>query len=91
VSQLAETLAQTIDPPHERVRLHPMRWMWWWVPFGLCLGGEWWLRRRTMSRAAVSSYLSSFVWNALEGVARENGVRIDTQGRLRLVNSGRNA
>ena len=53
--------------------------------------GEWWLRRRTMSRAAVSSYLSSFVWNAFEGVARENGVRIDTQGRLRLVNSGRNA
>ena len=50
--------------------------------------GEWWLRRRTMSRAAVSRYLSSFVWNAFEGIARENGVRIDTQGRLRLVKSG---
>ena len=53
--------------------------------------GEWWLRRRTMSRAAVSRYLSSFVWNAFEGIARENGVRIDSQGRLRLVTAGRNA
>lgn len=46
VSQLAEALAQAVEPPDERVRLHPMRWMWWWVPFGLCLGVEWWLRRR---------------------------------------------
>jgi hypothetical protein len=30
------------------------------------------------------------VWNAFEGIARENGVRIDTQGRLRLVTSGEN-
>ena len=47
--------------------------------------GEWWLRRRTMSRKAVSTYLSSFIWHAFEGIARENGVRIDSQGRLRLV------
>ncbi|MCW2849344.1 MAG: hypothetical protein JWR90_3318 [Marmoricola sp.] len=47
--------------------------------------GEWWLRRRTMSRAAVSDHLSSFIWHAFEGIARENGVRIDSQGRLRLV------
>ena len=47
--------------------------------------GEWWLRRRTMSRAAVSSYLSSFIWHAFEGIARENGVHIDSAGRLRLV------
>jgi len=47
--------------------------------------GEWWLRRHTMSRAAVSDYLSSFIWHAFEGVARENGVRVDSQGRLRLV------
>jgi hypothetical protein len=46
VSQLAEALAQSIEPPDERVLLHPMRWMGWWVPFGLCLGVEWWLRRR---------------------------------------------
>jgi AcrR family transcriptional regulator len=47
--------------------------------------GEWWLRRRTMSRRAVSDYLSSFIWHAFEGIAQENGVRIDSQGRLRLV------
>jgi AcrR family transcriptional regulator len=47
--------------------------------------GEWWLRRRTMSRAAVSAYLGSFIWHAFEGTARENGVGIDSQGRLRLV------
>ena len=47
--------------------------------------GEWWLRRRTMSRAAVSRHLSQFVWHAFEGIAREHGVRIDTEGRLRLV------
>jgi AcrR family transcriptional regulator len=47
--------------------------------------GEWWLRRRTMSRAAVSAYLSSFIWNAFEGIARENGVQIDSAGQLRLV------
>ena len=47
--------------------------------------GEWWLRRQTMSRAAVSAYLSSFIWNAFEGIARENGVQIDSTGQLRLV------
>jgi AcrR family transcriptional regulator len=47
--------------------------------------GEWWLRRKTMSRTAVSAYLSSFVWHAFEGIARENGVRVDSRGRLRLV------
>ena len=52
--------------------------------------GEWWLRRKTMSRAAVSAYLSSFIWNAFEGIARENGVQIDSAGQLRLV-SGKDA
>jgi AcrR family transcriptional regulator len=50
--------------------------------------GEWWLRRRTMSRSAVSAYLSSFIWHAFEGIAREHGVRVDSQGRLRLVEEG---
>ena len=26
--------------------VHPMRSPWWMLPFVLCLGGEWWLRRR---------------------------------------------
>jgi AcrR family transcriptional regulator len=48
--------------------------------------GEWWLTRQTMSRAAVSSYLSSFVWHALEGISRSYGVALDEAGReLRLL------
>lgn len=47
--------------------------------------GEWWLRRRTMSRAAVSRHLSMFIWHAFEGIAREHGAHVDPHGRLRLV------
>lgn len=47
VPQLAALLQSAIDPPHERVRVRPMRWMWWWAPFALCLGTEWWIRRRS--------------------------------------------
>ncbi len=64
-------------------------WAYGVLGFGLSTG-EWWLRRRTMSRAAVSRHLSSFIWNAFEGIARENGVRIDAAGRLSLV-SGKDA
>jgi AcrR family transcriptional regulator len=39
--------------------------------------GDWWLTRRTMSRAAVRGYLSAFVWHAFEGVAREHGISLD--------------
>ena len=64
---------------------------WAYGVLGLGLStGEWWLRRRTMSKAAVSRHLSSFIWNAFEGIARENGVRIDAAGRLALL-SGRKA
>ncbi len=42
--------------------------------------GEWWLERRTMSRAAVSRYLSAFVWHALEGATTEAGRPISTYG-----------
>ena len=59
-------------------------WAYGMVGLGLSTG-EWWLRRRTMSRAAVSRHLSSFIWNAFEGIARENGVRIDDAGRLSLL------
>ena len=53
--------------------------------------GEWWLTRRTMSRSAVSGYLSTFVWHALEGVAREHGLALDdADGSIRLVDNGRN-
>ena len=45
--------------------------------------GEWWLTRRTMSRSAVATYLSSFVWHALEGISQSYGVAVD--GELRLI------
>lgn len=54
------------------------------VGLGLATG-EWWLSRRTMSRAAVTDYLSAFVWSALEGIARSYGVSVDGDGKLRLV------
>ena len=48
--------------------------------------GEWWLTRRTMSRSAVSGYLSTFVWHAFEGLAREHGLHLDdATSPLRLV------
>lgn len=59
-------------------------WAYGLVGLGLSTG-EWWLRRRTMSKAAVSAYLSSFVWHAFEGLALEQGVEVGPSGRLRLV------
>lgn len=47
--------------------------------------GTWWLERRTMSRAAVSRYLTGFVWHAFEGIAAEHGAVLDNRGRLRVV------
>lgn len=42
---------------------------------GLALAhGEWWLRRRTMSRKAAAKLLADFVWHAFDGIAREHGV-----------------
>ncbi|HET8603628.1 MAG TPA: TetR/AcrR family transcriptional regulator [Marmoricola sp.] len=54
------------------------------VGLGLATG-EWWLRRRTMSRAAVADYLGSFVWHALEGIAADHGVTLDARGRFTVV------
>jgi penicillin-binding protein 1A len=45
--------------------------------------GEWWLERRTMSRATVSRYLSAFVWHALEGATTAAGRPISTYGAPR--------
>lgn len=38
--------------------------------------GQWWLERRTMSRAAATTYLSDFIWHALSGAAAEYGVQL---------------
>lgn len=38
--------------------------------------GEWWLRRRTMSRKVAAGYLADFIWHAVSGVARDNGLEL---------------
>lgn len=48
--------------------------------------GEWWLRRRTMSRTAAADYLAEFIWHAFNGIAGASGVSLDG-GALRLVAS----
>lgn len=44
--------------------------------------GDWWLERRTMSRAALTGYLSSIIWGGLAGVLGTAG---RTQQPLRVV------
>ncbi|HET9896772.1 MAG TPA: TetR/AcrR family transcriptional regulator [Streptosporangiaceae bacterium] len=39
--------------------------------------GEWWLQRRSMSRANVIGYVSQLIWAALTGVLREAGIEVN--------------
>ena len=39
--------------------------------------GEWWLQRRSMSRAHVVGYVTELIWAAIAGVLREAGVELD--------------
>lgn len=71
-STLAHFLGETLrgldlDPSGAEV------WAQGIVGSGLAVG-EWWLETRTMTRAQVGSYLSSFAWHSLEGTARELGI-----------------
>lgn len=45
--------------------------------------GEWWLTRRTMSRAAVVDHLSTFVWHAVAGTAAEHGLALEPPTPIR--------
>ena len=47
--------------------------------------GEWWLRRRSMSRPHVVGYVTELIWAALDGVMREAGVEIDPDKPLPAV------
>jgi AcrR family transcriptional regulator len=44
--------------------------------------GEWWLDRRSVSRAQVTEYVSQLIWWALTGVLREAGIVPDPDGRV---------
>ena len=39
--------------------------------------GEWWLRRRSMSRATVVEYVTQIIWAAIAGMLREAGIAVD--------------
>ncbi len=44
--------------------------------------GSWWLQRGTMSAEVMSLHMSTFIWHAFEGAARELGVDLDKLGKL---------
>jgi len=39
--------------------------------------GEWWMSRRSMSRANVVEYLTKLIWAAMKGVLAESGIVIE--------------
>ena len=47
--------------------------------------GEWWLQRRSMSRAHAVDYVTQLIWQALSGVAREAGITLDPDRPLPAV------
>jgi AcrR family transcriptional regulator len=47
--------------------------------------GDWWLGRQTMSRAALTDYLTAMIWGGLTGVFGAEGRADDLRTPLRLV------
>ena len=45
---------------------------------------EWWLERRSMSRESVTEYLTIIIWSAIDGFARQRGVKIDANLPLEI-------
>src|SRR5690242_9022982 len=39
--------------------------------------GEWWLQRRSMSRATVAEYVTQIIWAAIAGMLREAGIVVN--------------
>lgn len=56
------------------------------IGIGLSMG-SWWLQRGTMSREVMSVHMSTFIWHAFAGAARDLGVEIDKLGKLSLIGS----
>jgi hypothetical protein len=46
LSDLEAHLRREVSAARVRTTTHPMRSGWWTLPFAVCLGGEWWLRRK---------------------------------------------
>jgi hypothetical protein len=46
LADLEAYLRREISAPPVRTTIHPMRSVWWIVPFAASLSAEWWLRRR---------------------------------------------
>lgn len=47
--------------------------------------GEWWLRRRSMSRTHVVEYVTQLIWAALDGIMRDAGIHVDPAKPLPTV------
>ena len=48
--QLPTQISEVVASSPAREAWHPMRSVWWLVPFTLCAAGEWWLRRHRGER-----------------------------------------
>jgi hypothetical protein len=46
LERFSQTLGESLQADQRPERWHPMRSMWWLLPFALALSSEWWLRRR---------------------------------------------
>jgi AcrR family transcriptional regulator len=47
--------------------------------------GEWWLQRRSMSRARVVEYVTQLLWAAISGLLRDAGIEVDPEQPLAAV------
>ena len=50
VAEVVRFVRDNVQPPRAPLEHHPMRSVWWMVPFAACVSGEWWLRRRQGKR-----------------------------------------
>jgi hypothetical protein len=50
IEGLRAQISESLSPGGARVPWHPMRSVWWLMPFTLCAAGEWWLRRHRGER-----------------------------------------
>ena len=48
--RLAAQISQSVTQSQAREAWHPMRSIWWLMPFTLCASAEWWLRRHRGER-----------------------------------------